>query len=129
MSSYQTKAFRRFAKDKKISDQDLRQAATDVLNGRADADLGGGVYKQRVARDAGGKSTGFRTLIIHKTSRHCFFVLGFAKNDKGNIDRKELKALKGLADELGKLSDAAIETAVKEGAFVEVAEPAQANEG
>ena len=62
MAIYQVKAFTRFARQHRISRQALAVAATDVRDGRFDADLGGGLYKQRVARQGSGKSGGFRTL-------------------------------------------------------------------
>ena len=70
--AYKVKSFDRFARKNKIPDGDLATAADEVLQGNFDADLGGGVYKQRVARKGGGKSGGFRTLITHKTSDHFF---------------------------------------------------------
>ena len=59
-----------------------------------DADLGGGVFKQRIAPKDGGKSGGFRTMILFRVGSHSFFAYGFAKNDKANVSAKELKALK-----------------------------------
>lgn len=81
MGQYKVKSFDRFARKNEISDADLAKAGADILQGKVDADLGGGVYKQRVARKGGGKSGGFRTLITHKTNEHIFFVYGFGKND------------------------------------------------
>jgi hypothetical protein len=120
MTQYKVKSFDRFARKNRISDADLATAATEVLEGSYDADLGGGVYKQRVARKGEGKSGGFRTLITHKTSEHVFFVYGFGKNVRDNIDEKELKALKLMAKEFGKLSQAQVDEAVASGEFVEV---------
>ena len=60
MSVYKTKAFARKAG---LTDAQLAAAAALVVEGRCDADLGGGVYKQRVARAGGGKSGEFRTLL------------------------------------------------------------------
>ena len=85
-----------------------------------DADLGGGVFKQRIARDGGGKSGGFRTIILFKVGGHSFFVHGFAKNEKANISPKELKALKALAATFLALDLSAIETAKSAGEIAEV---------
>lgn len=57
---YVTKEFARFARKARVADAKLLQAARDVAAGRYDADLGGGVFKQRVAREGGGKSGWFR---------------------------------------------------------------------
>jgi hypothetical protein len=56
-----------------------------------------GVFKQRIAREGGGKSGGFRTIILFKVGGHSFFVHGFAKSEKANVTPKELKAPKKLA--------------------------------
>jgi hypothetical protein len=88
--------------------------------GNFDADLGGHVYKQRVARAGEGKSGGFRTLIIFRVGRNSFFAHGFAKSEKPNVSAKELKALKKLAEILLDLSDEDIGRAVLAGEFVKV---------
>lgn len=97
MSVYKTKEFSRFARKVDLGSEELLEAAKAVASGRWDADLGGGVFKQRIARDGGGKSGGFRTIILFKVGGHSFFVHGFAKNEKTNVTPKELKALKKLA--------------------------------
>ena len=73
MSVYETKEFSRFARKEKISAKPLLRAATDVAQGQFDADLGGGVFKQRVARPGAGKSGGFRAILFFKVGRHTFF--------------------------------------------------------
>ncbi len=98
MSVYITKEFARFARKGGLADTKLLEAAQGVAKGNYDADLGGGVFKQRVARDGGGKSGGFRTIILFRVGRHSFFAHGFAKNDKANVTPKELRALKRLAN-------------------------------
>lgn len=120
MSVYQTKEFARFARKAKLTSQALMSAAADVADGRFDADLGGGVFKQRIARDGGGKSGGFRTLLLYKREKHTFFVHGFAKNQQANISAKELKALKRLAEEMLDLSDTLIAKAEAAGELIEV---------
>jgi hypothetical protein len=57
----------------------LCKAVANAENDLIDANLGGGVIKQRVARDGEGKSGGFRTLILFKIGNRAFFVYGFAK--------------------------------------------------
>lgn len=56
--------FDRFARKQGITDEALLEAITRVKRGLIDADLGGGVIKQRVARAGQGKSGGFRTIIL-----------------------------------------------------------------
>ena len=85
-----------------------------------DADLGGGVIKQRIARSGGGKSGGFRTIILFRAGSRAFFVHGFAKNDQANIRNDELTAFRMLAMEMLDYRDEAIARAVSAGVLIEV---------
>jgi hypothetical protein len=120
MSVYVTKEFARFARKAGLADARLLQAARDVAAGHYDADLGGGVFKQRVAREGGGKSGGFRTIILFRVGTHSFFAHGFAKSDKANVSAKELKALKRLADVLLGFSEEQVVAAQAAGELSEV---------
>lgn len=120
MSVYATKEFSKFARKAKLEAASLLEAAAEVAAGRWDADLGGGVFKQRIARDGGGKSAGFRTIILFKVGGHSFFVHGFAKNQKANVSPKELKALKKLAAVFFSLDADALKTANAAGEIAEV---------
>lgn len=120
MSVYKTKEFSRFARKTALKDEELLDAAAAVASGHWDADLGGGVFKQRIAREGAGKSGGFRTIILFKVGRHHFFVHGFAKNEKANVTPKELKALKALAKVFLGLDDEALRKASDAGEISEV---------
>jgi hypothetical protein len=120
MSVYETKEFARFARKEKISAKPLLQAAAEVAQGQFDADLGGGVFKRRVARPGAGKSGGFRVILFFKAGRHTFFAYGFAKSERANVSAKELKALKKLADELLGYSAAKITAAAAAGELIEL---------
>ena len=120
MAVYLTKDFARFARKAKLEDASLIRAALDVKSGRYDADLGGGVFKQRIARAGSGKSGGFRTIIVFKVGSHSFFAHGFAKSDKANVSSSELKALKRLAGILLSFSDEQIKSAEADGELIEV---------
>lgn len=100
MRTFKTKAFTRFADKAGISDTTLCQSVQDTERGLIAAHLGGGVIKQRIARPGQGKSGGFRMLIVFGAGKRAIFVHGFAKNEKDNIAKDELVALKRLAAEL-----------------------------
>jgi hypothetical protein len=117
---FKTKAFERFANKAGIADNALCDAIRDVERGLIAADLGGGVLKQRIARPGQGKSGGFRTLIVFRKGTRAFFVHGFAKNDRDNIGRDELVALKKLAAELLAYDDENITEVVASETLVEV---------
>jgi hypothetical protein len=120
MSVYKTKEFAKFARKAKLRDGKLLEAACAVADGQYGADLGGGVFKQRIAREGGGKSGGFRTIILFKAGGHSFFVHGFAKNQKPNVSAKELQALKKLAAVLLALDAGALAKAIAAGEIAEV---------
>jgi hypothetical protein len=110
----------RFARKAGLSDGELKKAIEDAERGLIDADLGGGVIKQRIARPGGGKWGGFRTIILFRSGERAFFVHGFAKSDVGNIRDDELAAFRMLASDMLAYEDAAIAAAVGNGTLVEV---------
>ena len=85
MRIFKNRPFARFARKAGLSDAALRAAVRDAERGLVDADLGGGVIKQRIARPGGGKSGGFRTIVLFRAGARAFFVHGFAKNDQASI--------------------------------------------
>ncbi len=117
---FKNKSFARFARKNDIADEDLCEAIRDANRGLIDADLGGGVIKQRIARKGAGKSGGFRTLILFRVKELAIFVHGFAKNELENIRPDELAALKKLAFIMLGYRDDALSKAVASGTLVEV---------
>lgn len=120
MRIFKNKAFARFARRSGIADASLCKAVRDAERGLLDADLGGGVIKQRVARSGGGKSGGFRTLILFRVRERAFFVHGFAKNERDNIDNDELAALRELAAVMLGYDGAALKKALANKTLIEV---------
>ena len=98
----------------------LCQAVEEMVKGLIDADLGGGVFKKRIALPGKGKSGSVRTLLATNRHDRWFFVFGFEKNDRGNITTKELEALQLLADDLLSLKEEQIRRAIIDGALLEV---------
>ena len=84
------------------------------------ADLGGGVYKQRLVRSGRGKSVGYRAIIFFKSGERAFFVYGFAKSDRNNINDKELRKLKAEAKDSFALTEAQTEAMLKLGTIKEI---------
>jgi hypothetical protein len=91
-----------------------------------DADLGGGVIKQRIARRGQGKSGGFRSIVLFRAACRAFFVYGFAKSARSNIRNDELVAFRKLAHELLALDDAAIRAALANQTIMEVTDHGEA---
>jgi hypothetical protein len=114
-----TRVFARFAKSEDIADSALREAVRRAEAGLIDADLGGGVIKQRVARRGGGKSGGYRTIILFRKESRAIFVFGFAKKDQDNITPYDLRLFRELAREVltyseAELAEMAVEHRLKE---------------
>ena len=97
MRIFKDRQFNKWAYKEGITDKLLRVAVAEMEEGLVDADLGGNVYKKRVALQRRGKRGGARTLLAYRIGKKAFFMYGFAKNELDNIDDKELKALKQLA--------------------------------
>ena len=61
-----------------------------------------------------------RTILAFKVKDKAFFLYGFAKNQRDNIDDKELKALKLLATHLLAYDSKALDKAKKAQELIEV---------
>jgi hypothetical protein len=120
MRVFQTRPFARFASRQEISDADLCAAIRRAEKGLIDADLGGGVIKQRIARKGQGRSGGYRSIVLFRHGRLAFFVYGFAKSDRDNIRQDERKAFRELAGEMLGYDDKALAAAMNNGTIIEV---------
>lgn len=94
-SIFKTKWFQRFAHKEGIEDDALLEAAGRAEKGLIDANLGGGVIKQRIARRGQGRSGGYRTIIVFREGDRAVFMYGFAKSDQVDIRPDEEKEFKG----------------------------------
>lgn len=112
--------FDRFARKQDIGDRLLLDAVRRVESGQKDADLGAGVLKLRIARSGEGRSGGFRTVVFYRKGQRAFFVFGFARSDRGNINADEVAAFKQAAKHVLALSDTQLADLVAAGAFVEI---------
>jgi hypothetical protein len=117
-----TKEFRRWARKQNITDAVLLDAVSEMRSGLYEANLGSGLFKKRIARPGHGKSAGFRTLVATNKGNRWFFLYGFAKNDRANIDQTEEIALKKLASVLLSMAQHNLAKAQIEGELYEVEE-------
>ena len=120
MQVYKVKVFARFQRRERIADKALANAVRSAEDGLVDADLGGGLIKQRVARPGQGKSSGYRTVIAYRHGDKAVFLLGFAKSERANIDDDELEELRAQARVLLRLSADQIEAATAAEELTEV---------
>lgn len=89
-------------------------------SGLVDADLGGGVIKQRVARPGKGRSGGYRTLILFRQGDRAIFAFGFAKAKQANISKADLGLLRDAATEALEWNDEELDRLVASGTLVEI---------
>lgn len=94
---FKLKGFARFQRKERLSDATLCKAIGSIEAGLIDADLGGGLVKQRLPRAGQGKSGGYRTVIAFRRGDRAVFLYGFGKNERSNIDADELDEFKQLA--------------------------------
>ncbi len=97
MTVYLVKGFDDWRSAEGLTDESLCQAVEEIENGLIDARLGAGLIKKRVAAHGRGKSGSCRTIIAFRKGDRSFFIVGFSKNEKDNITKKELKALKAAS--------------------------------
>ncbi|GLE67578.1 hypothetical protein VNPA110517_14110 [Pseudomonas aeruginosa] len=114
------KDFARWQAGEKLPDAALCKAVQEMESGLIDADLGGFLYKKRVARSGGGKSGGYRTLLSARIGSRYVFLHGFPKSDKANITQDEKKALQFAGKVFLELSAEALSKALHSGVLLEV---------
>ncbi len=120
MRIFKNRWFAKFARKECISDSKLCEVVKNAEAGKVGADYGGGVIKQRIARLNEGKSGGYRAVILYRLGNKAFFVYGFSKSERENIDEAEVREFKELAKVVLALSDGEIVKLVKKGAFKQV---------
>jgi hypothetical protein len=122
---FKSRWFQRFARKEGITDSALVEAVARAEKGQIDADLGGGVIKQRIGRPGQGKSKGYRTIIFFRRddiagTTRAFFVYGFAKSQRANLDEYEEEQFKEAAKHVLALAEKQLEVRLMRGDFVEV---------
>jgi len=120
MRIFKNKWFARFARKEAISDESLQEAVKRIEAGNYDADLGAGVFKQRIARPEAGHSGGYRVILCLKLETRAFFVYGFAKSDRANIAQDEAREFKKLAKILFTMTDEQLELMLQSRDFDEL---------
>jgi hypothetical protein len=117
---FRLKGFTRFQRRERIADAALEKAVRDAGVGLVDADLGGGLIKQRVARAGQGKRGGYRTLIAYRRGERAVFLYGFAKSGRANIEDAELEAWRRVGRGYLGLDANALEAAIVADELTEV---------
>jgi len=110
----------RFARRVGISDGSLREAIVRAEGGLIDADLGGGLIKQRVARTGKGRSGGYRMLVAYREGDKAIFVYGFAKSDRDSISPDELETWRKVAADWFNADDDRLAEAILDSSLTEI---------
>jgi hypothetical protein len=121
-------AFSRWASKAGVTDRALAEAAKEIESGLVDARLGGFLIKKRIARAGEGKRGGYRTIVAHRQGSRLVFLHGFAKNETGNINKKERNALSKLGDIYIGFDAATIQKAVANKQLIEVCDESDTEE-
>ncbi len=100
---FKVRHFARWMRKTALTDAALCEAVQEMSQGLIDADLGGA-----------------RTLVATNKNNRWFFVFGFEKNERANIDADELEALQELAAQLLGRTDNELEIALADGALKEI---------
>jgi len=117
---FKTKIFAKWLKSSELTDQDLAGAFMEMSKGLYDADLGSNVFKKRIAIGNRGKSHGVRTIVATKLSIHWFFIFGFEKNERANINNVELAYLQKTAESLLESTSSKIDQLLNDKILIEV---------
>jgi len=122
MRVFKSKWFAHWARAENVLDSVLLQVAAEVAAGQVEADLGGGLFKKRLARKGSGKRGGYRVIIGYKKPKteRIIFLYAFPKNAKASISDKEKEALSLVAEAFISATDAQVDLLLKEGSILEV---------
>ena len=82
----------------------MPQAVREMSEGLYEANLGGNLLKKRIARPGEGKRGGFRTIVATNLRNRWFFVYGFAKNERDNIEDDDSAEIADIVDQLAELT-------------------------
>lgn len=120
VSVIKRKDFDRWQAGERLPDSALCKAVEEMEHGLIDADLGGFLYKKRVARPGSGKSGGYRTLLSARIGQRYVFLHGFPKSEKANITLAEKTALQFAGKVFLELSGNALSKVLRSKVLLEV---------
>lgn len=115
MNAFESRWFKKWSKKNGLKKVDLLDALKRTINGSGVVNLGGYIYKIRIAKNGQGRSGGFRTILIFKKGKRSLFIYGFEKNDQDNIDKGTLADYKKFAVTLLNYTDDDINRLVNNG--------------
>jgi len=115
-----TRFFDRWSDDEGLTSEVLVQAVRELEDGLLDGDLGGGIIKKRVRVPGRGKSGGARVLLATNRRDRWVFIYGFLKNQRANVSRPELVALRELSRDLLALTEEQLDGRTRAKILIEI---------
>ncbi|MFM8453443.1 MAG: type II toxin-antitoxin system RelE/ParE family toxin [Gammaproteobacteria bacterium] len=120
MRIFKTAYFHRLAQNETLPDMHLKHIVQELEQGLFEANLGGNLFKKRIAIGNKGKSGGLRSIIAYKKSDKVIFLYCYAKNVMDNISHKETEAFKKLSKYYLNLDDLSLQKLLKNKELIEV---------
>lgn len=124
---FKIRTFGRWSRKAGIRDDVLSKAVDEMGRGLIDADLGGHVFKKRIPLPGRGKRGGARTIVGSNLGERWFFLYGFEKNERDNIDERELDGFREIARALLSMDSKLLEKALREGEIEEMRNEEKSN--
>ncbi len=115
-----TRTFLRWSRQTGVTNAVLRNAVSEMDRGLIDADLGGQVLKKRAGLPGRGKRGGARVIVATERKHRGFFLYGFGKNERTNIDASGLRFFQEVAKDLLEFDDRQLEKALLAGELEEI---------
>jgi len=91
-------------------------------NNLSSVNLGGGLFKVRVASENSGKSSAYRTIIVFRKDDRAVMVYGFMKKEQENLSKEDLKSFKILSKDILELELEELEKAIEKEIFTYIGE-------
>ncbi|GHU47287.1 addiction module toxin RelE [Spirochaetia bacterium] len=119
MRIFKAKWFTKFVERETISDGELKEVVRQAETGQV-VNLGGDVFKIRLARAGEGKSGGYRLILFFRQGEYTFFEYAYPKSKRDNISDKDLKRFKILAKTHLALTDKEIKKRIEDETLSEI---------
>jgi hypothetical protein len=122
MRIFKNKWFERWARKEGVSDESLLDAASEIIAGKVEADLGSYLFKKRLPSKGMGKRGGYRVIVGYKkpNTERIVFLYAFSKSAKANITTKEEAALSLVAENFVLTTGAELQKLIENGSIWEV---------
>jgi hypothetical protein len=120
MQVFVTKTFFRWMRKGKIGQEKILLTAHETFSGLSVVDLGAGLIKKRIATVGRGKRSAARVIIATRKQGRYFFLHGFHKNERTNLNEHELDYVRRIAKDLLDLTQQELAVAIQAGQIIEV---------